>query len=103
MIFNKENLKESSKSRGFRRYKWKDKPLEIICHGRMGMGYRNKTIQYWVCKPSLMLAGKYAKEFMTFSFHPPWAEKKLYQALEQSMIKEGKYKLMRAIYNDFEA
>ena len=106
MIFNKNNLKPTNTRKGYRlyQYEYSDNPenrgIEVMCFAGSPMGPR-RGYTYWECNMRIwdldnVKVGK-------FSMSAPWNEKTFYNSLATFMNTGGKQKLIRAIYNDFEA
>lgn len=113
MIFKKKDMRNAGSPRGtpgYRNY-WMKDPVIISVHCQ-GVKLKSKFIRYWVCK---VYPGKWAVDLypdkrneLLWEFTPSqpgkWQDKWFIEGLNESMNeKGGKQKLIRAIYNDFEA
>ena len=110
MIFNRKNLNIGSGKveRGIRTYTAGDPSIiSITCFGNRFRA--NGPIRYWECHVNLTgialdavsQDNKYKKVFDFIIDHNKWYDKWFLESLEEAMQKGGKYKLIRAIYNDF--
>lgn len=100
MIFTKKDLRDarSPRERPGTRYYWIKEPVlfKVSCFGQKLM---SRYIRWWECK-----AFYNDERFMNFTVpHPKWYDKWFLEALDKAMQKEGKRKLIQAIYNDFAA
>jgi len=106
MIFNKKDIiKREDASDKQKRYYLSFGDLQIHCSSIIGV-YRKVT--WWACKfyyptkdsPEAIVF----KIVLDFNVRAPWSEDKMLKALEGELImNNGKRRLIRAIYNDFEA
>lgn len=87
--------KPTYKEKGYRRYEIERTPVLIHCFGKR---FNTKYFVTWKC--SVFLSGK---DIFDFNTSAPFNETRFKKDLDRALEQSGKYKLIRAIYNDLQA
>jgi len=106
MIFKAKDLVKKKCQRGSREFEIFNNYFKIICWGEKML---SNYIRWWNCslykviprEPDLF--SKSLRKLFEFTAPQPWGETKMLYSLNKALQEGGKQKLIRAIYNDFEA
>jgi hypothetical protein len=101
MIFNKKDLIRKQPQVTFRRYDLIGGDFSIICQSAETEDVRKDCKLYYSEKSEGDRLYKFVLSFLTPLQR--WSEDKFLHSFDEALRDGGKQKLIRAIYNDFEA